>query len=100
MSNTQGPTVVTRVIPIPKDKVGLVIGRKGSRIREIREQTGVQLSINKENQALLRGTAEQCQNAEKIIKEIVTVRAHYWEKEAECLYLTQCQLIHQIACLF
>ena len=76
MSNTQGPTVVTRVIPIPKDKVGLVIGRKGSRIQEIREQTGVQISIKKENQALLRGTAEQCQNAEKIIKEIVTVRAH------------------------
>ena len=76
MSNTQGRTVVTRVIPIPKDKVGLVIGRKGSRIQEIREQTGVQLSINKENQALVRGTAEQCQNAEKIIKEIVTVRAH------------------------
>ncbi|XP_066030707.1 uncharacterized protein [Pocillopora verrucosa] len=72
MLSARRPTTVTRVIPIPKDKVGHVIGRRGSRIKEIREQTGVQISINKENQALLRGTAEQCQNAEKIIKEIVT----------------------------
>ena len=76
MLNARRPTTVTRVIPVPKDKVGHVIGRRGSRIQEFREQTGVQISINKENQALLRGTAEQCQNAEKIIKEIVTVRAH------------------------
>ncbi|CAH3113247.1 unnamed protein product [Pocillopora meandrina] len=76
MSNDRRPTAVTRVIPIPKDKVGLVIGRRGSRIQEISGQTGVQISINKENQAHLRGTVEQCQNAEKLIKEIVT--------EAEC----------------
>ncbi|PFX14685.1 uncharacterized protein LOC111344482 isoform X1 [Stylophora pistillata] len=79
MSNAQRPTAVTRVIPIPKDKVGHVIGRRGSRIREIREQTGVQISINKENQAHLRGTVEQCQNAEKIIEEILT-GAHGDEK--------------------
>lgn len=79
MSNTQTPTAVTRLIPIPKDKVGLVIGRRGSRIKEIREQTGVQISIDKENQAHLRGTAEQCQNAEKIIKEILA-GAHRDEK--------------------
>ena len=75
MSNDRRPTAVTRVIPIPKDKVGLVIGRRGSRIQEISGQTGVQISINKENQAHLRAV-EQCQNAEKLIKEIVTVRAH------------------------
>ena len=67
---------MTRLILVPKDKVGHVIGRKGSRIQEIREQTGVQISINKENQALLRGTAEQGENAIKMIEEIVTVRAH------------------------
>ena len=76
MSNDRRPTAVIRVIPIPKDKVGLVIGRRGSRIQEISGQTGVQISINKENQARLRGTEEQCQNAEKFIKEIMTVRAH------------------------
>ena len=53
MLSARRPTTVTRVIPIPKDKVGHVIGRRGSRIKEIREQTGVQISINKENQALL-----------------------------------------------
>ena len=76
MLSARRPTTVTRVIPIPQDKVGHVIGRRGSRIQEISEQTGVQISIKKDNQAHLRGTAEQCQNAEKIIKEIVTVRAH------------------------
>ena len=61
------------MIPIPRDKVGLVIGRKGSRLQEIRDQTGVQIFI-KDNHAHLRGTAEQCQNAEKVIKEILKVR--------------------------
>ena len=57
-------------IEIPKEKVGLVIGRKGSRLQEIREQTGVQISI-KDNRAHLRGTAEQRQKAKKIIEEIL-----------------------------
>lgn len=58
------------VIPIPKDKVGLVIGRRGSRLQEIRDQTGVQISI-KDNRAHLRGTPEQCQNARKMIEEVL-----------------------------
>ena len=60
------------MIPIPKDKVGLVVGRKGWRLQEIRDQTGVQVSI-KDNHAQLKGTAEQCQNAEKMIEEILKV---------------------------
>ncbi|XP_022803029.1 uncharacterized protein LOC111340448 isoform X1 [Stylophora pistillata] len=72
MSSVQRLT--TRVVPIPKDKVGLVIGRKGSRLQEIRDQTGVYISI-KDNQAHLRGTEEQCQDAKTMIEETLT-RAH------------------------
>ena len=60
-------------IPIPKDKVGLVIGRKGWRLQEIRERTGVQISMKRDDQAHLRGTAEQCQNARKLIEEALAV---------------------------
>ena len=59
-------------IPIPKDKVGLVIGRKGWRLQEIRDRTGVQISI-KDEHANLRGTAEQCQNATTLIEEVLNV---------------------------
>ena len=60
-------------IPIPKDKVGLVIGRKGGTVQEIRDRTGVQISI-KNNHAHLRGTTEQCNNARDLIEEILKVK--------------------------
>ena len=59
-------------IPIPKDKVGLIIGRRGGTVQEIRDRTGVQISI-KNNHAHLRGTAEQCDNARELIEEILKV---------------------------
>ena len=55
---------------IPRDKVGLVIGRKGWRLQEIRDKTGVQVDI-KDNKAHLRGPAEQRQEAKKIIEEVL-----------------------------
>ena len=87
MSNLQRPKVI-KVIPIPKDKVGLVIGRKGSRLQEIRDKTGVQVSI-KDNHAHLRGTAEQCQNAEKMIEDILKVRTDVHNQDCPSLSLRQ-----------
>ncbi len=69
-------------IPIPKDKVGFVIGRKGWRLQEIRDRTGVQISI-KDDHAHLRGTAEQCQNARKLIEEVLNVSTRVRGAEAE-----------------
>lgn len=60
-------------IPIPKDKVGLIIGRKGGTVQEIRDRTGVQISI-KDNHAHLRGTTEQCNSARELIEEILKVK--------------------------
>jgi len=59
-------------IPIAKDKVGLVIGRKGRTLQDIKNRTGVQISI-KDNHAHLRGTTEQCNNARELIEEILNV---------------------------
>lgn len=62
------------VMEIPRDKVGLVIGKQWRRVREIREQTGTQISI-KENKAHLRGTVEQREKARKIIEEVLNPNA-------------------------
>jgi len=58
------------VVEIPREKVGLVIGKKGWRLKEIQEQTGVEVFI-KDNQAHLRGTSAQRQKAKKIIEDIL-----------------------------
>ena len=50
------------IVEIPKEKVGLVIGRKGRTKEEVRRQTGVQIFI-KDDGAHLRGTAEQIHEA-------------------------------------
>ena len=49
-------------VEIPSGKLGLVIGRQERRLKEIREECGVQIFI-KDNLAHLRGTAEQVQRA-------------------------------------
>ena len=49
-------------VEIPSEKLGLVIGRQGRRLKEIRKECGVQIFI-KDNVAHLRGTAEQVQRA-------------------------------------
>ena len=58
------------IVEIPKEKVGLVIGRKGRTKEEIKRQTGVQIFI-KEDGAHLRGTAEQIHEAKTMIGEIL-----------------------------
>ena len=59
------------VMEIPTEKVGLVIGTRGWRLQEIRDQTGIQITIKAGNQAHLTGTARQLQEAKKIIEEVV-----------------------------
>ena len=61
------------VMPIPKDKAGLIIGKGGWRIQGIKEQSGVKELRIKDDQVHLRGTKEQCANAKKIIDMILKV---------------------------
>ena len=55
---------------IPKDKVGLIIGRKGRRLKEIKELSGAHVDV-KDDKVHLRGTPEQCEKAKKYIEEIL-----------------------------
>ena len=57
-------------IHIPEDKVGLIIGKKGLRLQEIKEQSGAHVVVI-DNEVQLRGTPEQCEEAKKIISEIL-----------------------------
>jgi len=62
------------VMPIPEGKAGLIIGKKGWRIKDIKEQTGVkELNIRDGDQVHIRGTKEQCLNAKEIINRILEV---------------------------
>ena len=55
---------------IPKDKVGLIIGKKGCRLQEIKERSGAHVEV-KDDKVHLRGTPEQCERAKKHIEEIL-----------------------------
>ena len=61
------------VMPIPEGKAGLIIGKKGWRIKDIKEQTGVKELNIKDDQVHIRGTDEQCLNAKMIINRILEV---------------------------
>ena len=61
------------VMPIPKGKAGIIIGKKGWRIKDIKEQTGVKEVNIIDDQVHIRGTEEQCSNAKKIINMILEV---------------------------
>ena len=55
---------------IPKDKVGLIIGRKGWRLQEIKQLSGAHVVVI-DNKVQLRGTPKQREKAKKIIEEIL-----------------------------
>ena len=62
------------VIQIPKDKVGIVIGKKGWRRNDIKERSGVQALVIKDCQARITGTEEQRTKAKTLINRILRVR--------------------------
>jgi len=63
------------VMQIPKDKIGLIIGTRGWRVKEIMEESGVKKLHIRDDQVHLRGTEEQCSNAKKIIDRILKVQS-------------------------
>jgi len=58
------------VMDIRKDKVGLIIGKKGWRLQDINEKSGARVDV-KDDKVHLRGTPEQREKAKKHIKEIL-----------------------------
>ena len=69
------------VIPIPEGKAGLIIGKKGWRIKDIKEQTGVKELNIRDDQVHIKGTEEQCSKAKKIIDRILEVlfKSHFFQ---------------------
>ena len=57
------------VMDIPKDMVGRIIGKKGWRLQDIKDQSGAHVDVI-DDKVYLRGTPEQCERAKKIIDDI------------------------------
>ena len=61
------------VIPIPENKVGIVIGKRGWRKKDIVERSGVQALDIEDCQARITGTEEQRTKAKTLIYRILSV---------------------------
>ena len=69
------------VMDIPKNMVGRIIGKKGWRLQDIKDQSGAHVGVI-DDKVHLRGTPEQCERAKKIIEDIlntVSIRGHLSE---------------------
>ncbi|XP_015755830.1 PREDICTED: uncharacterized protein LOC107335338 isoform X5 [Acropora digitifera] len=83
---------------IPKDKVGLIIGKKGWRLQEIKERSGAHVEIV-DDKVHLRGTPEQCERAKNHIEEILnpsTHKEHYGFKLVQNLVVPEESIGHVI----
>lgn len=60
-------------IDIPKRKVGLIIGKKGWRIKDIITRSGVQDLFIKEERVYIKGTDEQRTCAKQMIRKVLCV---------------------------
>lgn len=68
----------TKVIDVPNDSVGTIIGKGGYKINEIRSQFGIQMDVGETSDAPMRsvtltGTHDACENAAKYILNFVEV---------------------------
>lgn len=72
------------VMQIPRDKAGLVIGKKGWRVKDIMEQSGVKKLSIKEDLVHLIGTEEQRASAKKFIDMILRVSIKFVLVELFC----------------
>lgn len=58
-------------IHIPKDKVGLILGKKGWKKKDIITRSGIQDLVIKEDLVYIRGTEEQRTRAKQIIEKVL-----------------------------
>ena len=79
---------------IPEDKCGLVIGSRGSKIREIQSDTGVSVNVGSRDTAMygsikvtLRGDKNGCADAKKIILDLIS-EADNGQQDGEPVFST------------
>lgn len=71
------PNTMTNQVTIPNDLAGAIIGPKGAKIQQIREQSGAGITIDKpvpgnnDRIITISGTAEQIQNAQYLLQMTV-----------------------------
>mmetsp|Transcript_4373 Transcript_4373/g.8410 ORF Transcript_4373/g.8410 Transcript_4373/m.8410 type:complete len:1214 (-) Transcript_4373:129-3770(-) len=64
--------IETKVIDCPVDKLGEIIGKGGARLKELQEQTGCIVEVDRStNQIILKGNASSIQNAVGTIENII-----------------------------
>ena len=76
------------VMDIPKNMVGRIIGKKGWRLQDIKDQSGAHVGVI-DDKVHLRGTPEQCERAKKIIEDIlntVSIRGPSFRKLGDSLF--------------
>ena len=68
----------TMAFQIPEDKCGMVIGSRGSKIREIQQESGANVDVGRRDTAVngqitisLSGDKDACDSAEQIIKNLI-----------------------------
>ena len=71
---------------IPEDKCGVVIGKRGSKIKEIRSETGVRVNVRSRDSAVngmikvtLKGDKQGCDEAKNIILELISEQTEVFE---------------------
>ncbi|CAG8662294.1 9571_t:CDS:2 [Ambispora gerdemannii] len=73
-------------VSIPEERVGTVIGRSGSNIKKIRQETGAHVFI-KDGVALIKGTTSQRAQAKTLIQEIMSKESHQLYPDIGCVLL-------------
>lgn len=48
-SSPNGEPVITEVLPVPNDKVGLIIGKRGTTIRDLQMRSGAKIQVTKDD---------------------------------------------------
>jgi len=73
-----GPFECTKNLAVPKEYVGVVIGRSGDTIRRLQEETGCKVQFNTVDQGqpgdrwlIMQGTQEACEKAESNVKDML-----------------------------
>ena len=73
-------------LKIPEDRCGLVIGKGGSKIKEIRSETGVRVNVGSRDSAVngmikvtLKGDKQGCDGAKNIILELISEQTEVFE---------------------
>lgn len=64
----------TKVVECPVDKLGEVIGKGGSKLKELQQQTGCVVEVNRnDSKVILKGNTSAIQHAVKKIEDIILI---------------------------